>query len=109
MWKSEQFGLTFLRGLNVLALDQTHEDRGKTFSTQGAFFQLFFCTAASASVFNFFVSMRSFWIKSQSREYHLYVLGRSFNALVPCVFAHLLLGINCYIQRANQPPFKQLI
>merc|ERR1712012_1391307 len=58
---------------------------------------------------NYFVSMRSFFIKGKGREYEAYVLGRSFNSLVPCLFAHLLLGINCYVQRANQPPFKQLI
>jgi hypothetical protein len=116
MWKDEQFGLTFFAALNNLGgpngrplvlhggVGEVKEEN--TFSWRGSVFILMFILAATVSVYNFLLSMADIGYSTFSPYY---ILERSFNALLPCIFAHCLLGLNsAVVKMPKGKPFRQL-
>jgi len=117
MWKDEQFGLCFLAALNnlggpngrpmVLTEPASQVQETATFSVRGTIFIMVFISAATVSVYNFTTSMAE--IGSSSGESAWFSMYRSFNALLPCIFAHFLLGLNAgVIKTPKSAPFHQL-
>lgn len=120
MWKDEQFGLTFLAALNNLGgpngrpviavrVDEDaplENEEANTFSWRGALFIMMYCYAATISAYNFLTSMCDLGDHDISGTY---VVERSFNALLPCIFTHTLLGLNSAVLKAPKvAPFRQL-
>merc|ERR1712019_309728 len=106
-WKDEQFGLTFLAALNNLEGRQGQIDaEEKTLTNRAALFIMLYCFAAAISVYNFTMSMAEM---HSSNKRTTYILERSFNALLPCLFAHTLLALNsAVIKTPKGAPFRQL-
>jgi len=118
MWKDEQFGLTFMAALNnlggaqgrpVVLLNTGDEEvvtETQTFSMRGAIFIMIYCTAATASTYNFFTSIVDMNKDGNSVSS---ILQRTFDVFLPCVFAHLLLALNAaVIKLPKAAPFRQL-
>lgn len=118
MWKDEQFGLSFLAAINnlggpngrplVLATttgSRTVEEEA-TFSWRGSLLIMVYVCAAVVSVYNFFLSLADI---GKSGAWTSHVIECSFNALLPCILAHALLGLNsAVIKPPKGKPFRQL-
>jgi len=118
MWKDEQFGLTFIAALNNLGgengrpvvlratTDLETVEEEVTFSGRGAAFIMLYCLSATISAYNFMTSMAR---GTDTRMGQSYVVVRSFNCLLPCIFAHIMMGLNSAQVRApKMAPFRQL-
>jgi len=117
MWKDEQFGLTFFTALNHLVSsasggplhDKVRESGSEDmFSLRGAIFVMIYCLAATTSVYDFLISLAD--LKEDSGALPRdYVIERSINALLPCVFSHLMITLNsCVLKAPKEAPFRQL-
>jgi len=114
MWKDEQFGLTFLAVLNKLGgpngrpmvyRNGQAEEHQVKFSVRGATFIMVYILAACVSVYNY--TMYAAELGHQKDDD--LVLYRSFNALLPCIFAHLFLALNsAVIKTPKGAPFWHL-
>merc|ERR1711964_284649 len=101
MWKDEQFGLSFFAALNnlggpngrplVLRAQNGTVEEEATFSWRGSLFIVIYILAACVSVYNFNTSMAEI---GKSSVWNSYIVYRSFDALLPCIFSHVLLGLN---------------
>lgn len=118
MWKDEQFGLTYLGVLNQLGgpsgrpvvlrqtVDSEALEEEQTFTWRGAMFVMIYGAAATVSVYNSLTALTNI---GRGRRSAMIYVERSFNALLPCIFAHLLLGVNsAVIRMPRQAPFRQL-
>jgi len=116
MWKDEQFGLTFLAVLNnlggpngrpIVRQGSMALKEETTFSWRGAIFIMIYCLAATLSVYNFNISIHYLWIDSANST--TYIIERSINYVLPCIFAHMLLALNSAVVRTpTSSPFHQL-
>lgn len=115
MWKDEQFGLTFLAALNKLGgpngqpvvVHGAAVEEEPTFSLRGTIFIMVYCAAATMSVYNFNTEMAEIGATRQIDGRRGFF--RAFNALLPCIFAHLLLALNAgVIKTPKVAPFHQL-
>mmetsp|Transcript_18936 Transcript_18936/g.54852 ORF Transcript_18936/g.54852 Transcript_18936/m.54852 type:complete len:503 (-) Transcript_18936:48-1556(-) len=113
MWKDEQFGLTFLAVLNNLGNEQgkpmvrqdSEDTKANTFSPRGAVFIMIYSLTATVSVYDFLCVL---WDTDGSIT-HLRLVERAFNALLPCIFAHMMLALNAGVYKTpNIAPFHQL-
>jgi len=113
MWKDEQFGLTFLAVLNDLGglngrpfvRRDSQRVEENTFSIRGASFIMIYCLTATVSIFDFLVVL---WDRDPRMPYY-YIVERAFNALLPCVFAHMMLALNAGVYKTPRlAPFHQL-
>jgi len=118
MWKDEQFGLTFIAALNNLGgpngkpvvlraqADLETVEEEVTFSLRGATFIMIYCFAATVSAYNFMTSLAR---GTDPRMSQANAIVRSFNALLPCIFAHVMMGLNSAVVKApKMAPFRQL-
>eukprot|EP00933_Yihiella_yeosuensis_P024836 TRINITY_DN19260_c0_g1_i1.p1 TRINITY_DN19260_c0_g1~~TRINITY_DN19260_c0_g1_i1.p1 ORF type:complete len:548 (+),score=64.27 TRINITY_DN19260_c0_g1_i1:95-1738(+) len=116
MWKDEQFGLTFLAVLNHLGGDngkpmvvtpcKSKVEEKATFSYAGAIFIMIYCLAGCLSTYDFYISLDDIWTTDIDTSK---ILERSFNSLLPCAFAHMMLALNSgVVQTPKQAPFRQL-
>ncbi|CAE8582560.1 unnamed protein product [Polarella glacialis] len=115
MWKDEQFGLTFLAVLNNLdeggrpkVPGQDEIQATETLSFYGTIFIMVYCLAGCLSVYNFTISIHNVFHLQESLG-TLRIIQTSFNALLPCIFAHMLLVVNSSVLRTpRHAPFHQL-
>jgi len=111
MWKDEQYGLTFLAVLNHLGdpdgsptMAGESKDQPKTLSKTAAFFIMVYVMAAVASFYDFLITFANVHDLPLSL-----VFEGAFNALLPCIFAHLMLTLNSGIYRTPKvAPFHSL-
>lgn len=124
MWQDEQFGLTFCAALNnlggphgrplVLAASlspgapMVEVEEKATFSWRVAFFIILYIFAATVSVYTFVCSLADISI-GQNFARATYLAERSFNALLPCIFVHTLLGLSsAVIKPPKTKPCREL-
>ncbi|CAE8709181.1 unnamed protein product [Polarella glacialis] len=112
MWKDEQFGLTFLAVLNNMGrpkvLGQDEIQATETLSVFGTIFIMVYCLAGCLSVYHFTISIHDVLYLHEELG-ALRIIQRSFNALLPCIFAHMLLVVNSAVLRTPKyAPFHQL-
>lgn len=118
MWKDEQFGLTFLAVLNNLGgangrplLERPGEpnEKNNTFSRRGAVFIMIYCMTGTVSVYDFLCVLYDDTYQDTKDASYLRTVERAFNALLPCIFAHMMLALNAGVYKTPRiAPFHQL-
>jgi len=116
MWKDEQFGLTFLAVLNKLGgkngrpLTKTDDDdvarEENTFSWTAACFIIIYILAATLSIYDFLLAMADLSVEEPN---WVTAMVLPFNALLPCIFTHGFLAVNCAVVKVpGESPFREL-
>jgi len=113
MWKDEQFGLTFLSGMNklqhpgavnILVGGESEEDTKASFSTRGLVLVHVFCWCGAMSTYNGLVDLARFINSGTLRDFQY-----AFNEWLPCLFVHLMLVMSSAVLRVPKfAPFRQL-
>lgn len=102
MWRDGQFGLAFFSALNHLK----GASKAGRFSVRGAVFIMIYCIAATVSVYDFLVTIEGLGHHDISEAF---IFTIAFNALLPCIFAHLALALNSAVVKPPPgAPFRQL-
>jgi len=114
MWKDEQFGLTFLTGINAhqhpggvnvqVGGDSENDRRRSTFSTMGVIFVHIFSWCGAMSTYNVLVELARYLEKGTFRDFQY-----AFNEMMPCLFVHIMLAVYSAVLRTPKlSPFRQL-
>jgi len=113
MWKDEQFGLTFLAGMNqlnhpgavnILVGGESESDTKASFSTRGLVLVHIFTWCGAMSTYNVLVELARFFNHGTIRNFQF-----AFNEMLPCLFVHLMLLMSSAVLRVPKfAPFRQL-
>lgn len=112
MWKDEQFGLTFMAGMNKYASasfierdEATSGAQSATFSVRGVIFILTYCIISALAVADFCLALNEFFLLPC-----FFTATHAFNQALPFLLLHMVLLLHsAVVKTPNVQPYHFLI